>query len=226
MSNETNKQYNLDIYDPFETIGFYDMPVIRKTEHTPKSLLGFNYAKSSKKYESGIHFFLDDYQFERLWRSPQTYINMLSEFDCVLTPDFSLYTDMPKAMMIWNTYRSRLLGNFWQQEGLTVVPTVSWADEDSFDFCFDGLPLNSILAISTVGVKQTEKATQIWIKGFEEMIENCHPKKLIVYGPKLDYDMTGGIDIIYFPNEQTERLHKLEVKSNGRKRVKNNREIK
>lgn len=161
MSNETNEQYNLDIYDPFETIGFYDMPVIQKTEHMPKSLLGFNYAKSSKKYESGIHFFLDDYQFERLWRSPQTYINMLSKFDCVLTPDFSLYTDMPKAMMIWNTYRSRLLGNFWQQEGLTVVPTVSWADEDSFDFCFDGLPLNSILAISTVGIKQTEKATQI-----------------------------------------------------------------
>ena len=58
MSNETNKQYNSDIYDPFETIGFYDMPVIRKTKHMPKSLLGFNYAKSSKKYESGIHFFL------------------------------------------------------------------------------------------------------------------------------------------------------------------------
>lgn len=108
MSNETNKQYNLDIYDPFETIGFYDMPIIRKTEHTPKSLLGFNHAKSSKKYESGIHFFLDDYQFERLWRSPQIYVNMLSKFDCVLTPDFSLYSDMPKSMMIWNTYRSRL----------------------------------------------------------------------------------------------------------------------
>ena len=211
MSNETNKQYKLDIYDPFETIGFYDMPIIRKTEHMPKSLLGFNYAKSSKKYESGIHFFLDDYQFERLWRSPQTYINMLSEFDCVLTPDFSLYTDMPKAMMIWNTYRSRLLGNFWQQEGLTVIPTVSWADEDSFDFCFDGLPLNSTLAVSTVGIKQSKKATQIWIKGFEEMIESCHPEKLIVYGPKLDYDMPDGIDIICFPNEQTERLHKLEV---------------
>lgn len=57
MSKETNRQYNLDIYDPFEVVGIYDMPVIRKTEHVPKSLLGFNHAGSSKKYEAGIHFF-------------------------------------------------------------------------------------------------------------------------------------------------------------------------
>lgn len=82
---------------------------------------------------------------------------MFSKFDCVLTPDFSLYTDMPKAMMIWNTYRSRLLGWFWQQEGLTVIPTVSWADEDSFNFAFDGLPLNATLAVSTVGVKRAKR---------------------------------------------------------------------
>ena len=212
MSKETNRQYNLDIYDPFEVVGIYDMPVIRKVEHVPKDLLGFNYAGSSKKYEAGIHFFLDDYQFERLWRSPQTYINMLSKFDCVLTPDFSLYTDMPKAMMIWNTYRSRLLGWFWQQEGLTVIPTVSWADEDSFNFAFDGLPLNATLAVSTVGVKRSKEATKLWIAGFEQMIARCQPKKVIVYGPKLDYDMPKDIEFIYFPNEQTERLHKLKMK--------------
>ena len=114
--------------------------------------------------------------------------------------------------MIWNTYRSRLLGWFWQQEGLTVIPTVSWADEDSFNFAFDGLPLNATLAVSTVGVKRRKEATQLWIAGFEQMIARCQPKKVIVYGPKLDYDIPKDIEFIYFPNEQTERLHKLKVK--------------
>ncbi|MGQ7551471.1 DUF4417 domain-containing protein, partial [Streptococcus suis] len=42
------------------------------------------------------------YQFERIWQRPEFYIEKLTEFDCVLTPDFSLYQDMPIAMQIWN----------------------------------------------------------------------------------------------------------------------------
>jgi len=32
---------------------------------------------------------------------------MLAKYDCVLTPDFSTYTDMPTPMKLWNIYRSR-----------------------------------------------------------------------------------------------------------------------
>ncbi|UXC64350.1 DUF4417 domain-containing protein [Ligilactobacillus agilis] len=213
MSKETNRQYNLDIYDSFEVVGIYDMPVLRKVEHVPKGLLGFNYAGSSKKYEAGIHFFLDDYQFERLWRSPQTYINMLSKFDCVLTPDFSLYTDMPKAMMIWNTYRSRLIGQLMQKAGIIVIPTVSWADETTFDFCFDGLPQESTLAISTIGVKQNQSKYKVWQFGVNEMIKRCRPKKLMIYGGKVDYQFPKNIITKYYENKNISRLKRL---GNGR----------
>ena len=36
----------------------------------PRELQGFNYAKTTKaedKADLGCHFFIDDYQFERLW---------------------------------------------------------------------------------------------------------------------------------------------------------------
>lgn len=51
--------------------------------------------------------FIDDYQFERIWNTPERYVNVLKQYDCVLTPDFSLYMDMPRAMKVWNIYRSR-----------------------------------------------------------------------------------------------------------------------
>ena len=58
--------------------------------------------------------------------------------------------------MIWNTYRSRLIGQLMQKAGIIVIPTVSWADETTFDFCFDGLPQESTLAISTIGVRRKQ----------------------------------------------------------------------
>lgn len=127
------------------------------------------------------------------------------EFDCTLTPDFSLYLDMPIALMIYNTYRSRLCGQIWQNMGIKVIPTVSWADKNSFDFCFDGLPENATLAISTVGVKQDKNALAIWKNGVDELIKRKKPKTLLVYGGELDYDY-GDIEVVYFENAVTERM--------------------
>ena len=107
----TANAYNLYDFDENRCTGIYDIPTLDKVIHTPKSLMGFNYCKSTPPQEGmGVHFFLDDYQFERVWNSPEDYCTMLADYDCVLTPDFSLYTNMPIAMMIWNTYRSRLIG--------------------------------------------------------------------------------------------------------------------
>ena len=100
--------------------------------------ISFNYILNTDAFDKGVHFYIDDYRFERLWNDPHKYIDRLKLFDCMLTPDFSLYMDMPKAMQIWNIYRSRLIGQIAQDEGIKVIPTLSWSDSQSFKFCFDG----------------------------------------------------------------------------------------
>mgnify|MGYP002742603259 FL=1 len=206
----TINQYNLFDYDDTRTEGKYDMPALEGVDHIPSDLQGFNYVLNKPDTSKGVHFFLDDYQFERIWQRPDFYIEKLLDFDCVLTPDFSLYLDMPIAMQVWNIYRSRLIGQIMQNYGLTVIPTVSWSTNDSFDFCFDGLPRNATLAVSTIGVKQNKEQFQIWIDGMDEMIKRLSPTKIIVYGGKVDYDYKD-IEVVYFDNATTERM-----KNNGR----------
>ena len=206
----TINQYNLFNYDPDRTEGKYDMPVLDGVDHVPADLQGFNYVLNKPDTTKGVHFFLDDYQFERIWQRPEFYIEKLIDFDCALTPDFSLYLDMPIAMQVWNIYRSRLIGQIMQDYGITVIPTVSWSTKDSFDFCFDGLPQNATLAVSTIGVKQDKEQFEIWIDGMNEMIKRLSPTKIIVYGGKVDYDYKD-IEVIYFDNATTERM-----KNNGR----------
>lgn len=196
----TNKAYNLDLVDWSKlTSDFWQMPTIRNDGFIPDELIGFNYALTSEDKSAGVHFYLDDYQFERVWNDPEKYVDILADYSCVLSPDFSLYMDMPRPMKIWNTYRSRQLGAYWQSRGIRVIPTVSWAEPETFEFCFSGIPEGSIVSISTIGVKRDAEALKIWNDGVEAMIERIKPSAILIYGGKLKHDFRN-IKTVYYNN--------------------------
>ena len=112
--------------------------------------------------------------------------------------------DMPMPMKIWNVFRSRQIGAYYQSKGLTVIPTVSWAEKETFDFCFQGIPKGSVVSISTIGVKRDKEALKIWRDGVAEMIKRIEPQAILVYGGKIEFDY-GNIDVIYFDNKVTEK---------------------
>ena len=206
--HRTNDTYNLDLIDiENSSNNFWQMPIIKNDNFIPDKLIGFNYAKTSKEKNVGIHFYLDDYQFERLWNNPEDYVDILRQYDCILSPDFSLYMDMPMPMKIWNIYRSRQIGQYYQNQGIKVIPTLSWAEPETFKFCFEGIPQNSIVSISTIGVKKNKEALKIWKQGVDELIKQIKPSTILIYGGKLDYDY-GNIKVIYYENQVTERMIK------------------
>jgi len=204
----TNRTYNLDIQSRCDfTKDFWQMPIIRNDGIIPEELLGFNYAKTSEKKNVGVHFYLDDYQFERVWNNPEKYIELFQEYDGILSPDFSLYMDMPMPMKVWNVYRSRLIGAYYQSYGIPVIPTLSWAEKETFDFCFKGIPKGSIVSISTLGVKKDKDEMKTWLEGVKEMLKTVNPKTLLIYGGKLPFDY-GDRETIYFNNNVTENWRK------------------
>lgn len=206
--HRTNDAYNLELVDiENSSNNFWQMPIIKNDNFIPKDIIGFNYAKTSKEKNIGIHFYLDDYQFERLWNKPEDYIEILKQYDCIFSPDFSLYMDMPMPMKIWNTYRSRQIGQYYQNQGIKVIPTLSWAEPETFEFCFEGIPQGSIISISTIGVKKNKEALKIWKDGVDELIKRIKPSTILIYGGKLDYDY-GDIKVLYYENKVTERLKK------------------
>lgn len=95
----------------FDGVGEYDIPIIEPEDYHTVNWIGFNSAQATQKRAGkGVHFFLDDYHFERLWRYPDKYINLLKSYDFVMSPDFSTYTDFPKALNIYNHYRKHWIG--------------------------------------------------------------------------------------------------------------------
>lgn len=204
--HRTSDTYNLDIVDfNSSSNNFWQMPIIKNDNFIPSNLIGFNYAKTSKNKNTGIHFYLDDYQFERLWKKPEDYVQVLQKYECILTPDFSLYNEMPMPMKIWNIYRSRQLGQYYQQQGIKVIATISWAEKETFEFCFEGIEKHSIVSISTIGVKKNKENFNMWVEGVEEMIKRIQPSTIIVYGGKVDYDFKD-IKVVYYDNTNTKKF--------------------
>ena len=188
--------------------GKYDIPKISSGyEMPPKTLLPFNMAKGCCDSESAIHFFVDDYQFERVWRSPMRYVELLRQFQCVLSPDFNLYTDMPLAMKIWNVYRSRLIGSFWQKQGLNVVPTLQWAEPQTYDFCFSGIEPGGMVAVSTLGAAKHRVSKCFWQSGMAEAVRRLKPITILCYGEPIPFDF-GDINVVYYSNQTIKRLRR------------------
>lgn len=175
-------------------VGDYQIPEILPVKDVSvDNWIGFNFALTCKEPMShGVHFFVDDYQFLRCWSAPETYVPRLLQFQCVCAPDFSLYLDFPRAIQIYNHYRKHWLARYWQDSGVTVIPTINWADHDSYDFCFDGEPVGGCVAVSSIGMQTTAQMRALFLDGYREMLARLRPSTIFLHGDVPD-GCTGNI---------------------------------
>lgn len=169
----------------FDGVGKYDIPEIQGMYDFDEisDFIGWNYALKEKHPEDkAVHFFVDDYQFNRLWTNPDAYLEKLKRFQYVFTPDFSPYADFPKAVQVFNHFRKHWIGAYLQENGVRVIHTVTWSYPPSYDFCFDGEPKNAVVAISSVGCMKSKRNKQMLIDGYNEMVKRLEPSCIIFYG--------------------------------------------
>ena len=184
----------------FKGVGKYDIPQLATIhEHEIgeiKEWIGFNYVLSDKEPEGkAVHFFIDDYQFQRLWNSPEKYMEKLKRYEAVLTPDFSPYADMPLATQIFNHYRKHWVGALMQEYGVKVVPTIRASrDERSLDFYLDGEPSGGVVCISSMWTSD-EEARAYFMREYETMRKTLKPEKIYVYGNEVE-GLKGNIEYI------------------------------
>ena len=175
-------------YD-LERTGEYDIPVLQpvQVDFSKYKWVPFNYATGIKADHKGapkmgVHFFVNDYIFKSVWGSLGRYTDMMRKFGCMCTPEFSAYLDYPKALQIYNYYRSMAVGQFWQRAGLTVIPTIYWGIPYTWDWCFQGMPENSSVAVSTSTIGKSKGCKRIFLYAFDKMIETLHPYNILWYG--------------------------------------------
>lgn len=174
-----------------EYTGKYGFPAMERTNTSGEEFMRFcDWKENDDPSDVIAHFFYDDYKFIQAWKDPDAYVDRLRRFKAVISPDFSLYTDFPLALQIMSCYRRQWVGAYWQRLGLDVIPDVIWGEPETFDFCFDGIPKYSTVAVSSVGVKRDDewngKDGELFKRGYDEMLKRLKPKKILFYGSMID----------------------------------------
>lgn len=194
----------------FKGVGEYDIPELEPIYEYEigdiKEWIGFNYVLSDKEPEGkAVHFFIDDYQFNRIWNNPEKYVDKLRKYEVVLTPDFSPYADMPMATQIFNHYRKHWVGRFLQENGVKVIPTIRASKDDrSFKWYLDGEPKGGVVCISSMWTSK-EDDREYFIKEYNQMYQKLKPSKIYIYGNKID-GLKGNIE--YIPTFTEKRWNK------------------
>lgn len=177
----------------FARDGTFEMPIIKKTKIDLEDVKLIGYDKlNERETDKIVHFFLDDYKFEVLWKDPEPRVEKLKEYRAVLSPQFSVYTEMPVAVQIHQIFKNRWCGAYLQSRGLKVIPSLVWGEADTFWFSFDGIEERSVVAISTVGMR-TER--RLFVAGYKEMLRRIHPKAIICYGEPFN-EMEGNLIVV------------------------------
>ena len=202
---EENYRYRTSPFllrNQFSGPGKWKIPMIPKAEFTEDEfldlrLLGFDRSslENNNHLDRIVHFFLYDYKFERVWKHPDQDIEKLKSYRGVLSPDFSMYLEMATVMQLYDLFRNRWCGAYWASKGIRVIPTVSWGDEDTFEFCFEGIPKGSTVAVSTYmvsahGHHADQKA--FFMKGYRELLGRVEPERIICYNEPFS-EMEGNI---------------------------------
>lgn len=153
-----------------------------------------------------IHFYLDDWRFESAWRYHTEVIQRLNRYYAVIAPDFSVHYGAQLAPNLFNVYRNRLLTRHWQEYGLRVIYCLSWGFEDTFEYCFDGIPANSIVSVKSCSWFVDKDVQELWMAGFAQMCDRLEPKRILccnkILPQALEYidKQNYNISVIDFPH--------------------------
>ncbi|MCL2579221.1 MAG: DUF4417 domain-containing protein [Oscillospiraceae bacterium] len=187
------RQDKLFLRNEFDGEDMWGIPIIHPVviNDTSVELVSFTDAKLSdkKNCHKYVHCFQDDYKLMQAYANPDSKIRDLARYRGVLTPDYSLYPEMPRFRQLESIAKSRYCGAHWQHYGLNVIPTVNWSDENSFDFCFLGLQRGGAVAVSTVSCQRDDRA---FMRGYNQMMMTLEPSTIICYGDRIP-DMRGHI---------------------------------
>lgn len=168
-----------------------DMPCMAppKRAEVPTNLIPFSKIRYSADHQEYVHFYEHDVVFREFLSNPEPYIESLYPFAGIITPDCSLYRDMPLALQIANTYMNRAVGCYMQEQGLNAVPNIRWGDERSYQpyltetpFAFLGVERCSTVSVSTYGCIRGKDNERHFHDGFMSMLKYLDPRLVLVHG--------------------------------------------
>lgn len=165
-------------------------------------------------------FYADDHRFEVVWNQPDKYAAKLinAGFMGAVTPNFSLFFGAPMITHLWNIYKSRWVGRYFQEAGIKIIPDVPASGLKSLEYSMQGIPVG-LPAICLQCQTSEKNAAEIAIRRavYQKIEAHLKPGQIIVYGGDHTEEYLDGCF-----SQQTQVIHILNRMQKRRKVIAKN----
>ncbi len=175
--------------------GIFEIPIIKKPKKIiiPEKLVPFSKKEKVNPKAFAVCEYENDVEFKDLLVNPDEYIGILKKYQGFISPDCSVYRDMPLALQLTNIYRSRAIGYCFQKHGVYVIPCVRWGDERTYTkkflpekIAFLGVEKHSIVSVGSYGQLKDRVNRYYFEAGMDAMMETLEPETVLVYSQMPD----------------------------------------
>lgn len=193
--------------EPFKgdcpTVGKYNFPQLAQVNYLSElPVFPFNHLKT--KVTEGCywyHCFTAEKNFHRLYKNFREYEEFFPKIKGLISADFNMYRNYDEKILIDNCLKNRMVDYALQQAGVPMIPTAGFAGESTWEWCFDGLPKNSTVAVTTNTLYDKE-SNRLFIGGINAIVEKLQPTAIVVCGkcPEWIAKKFPDIQVIKIPN--------------------------
>ena len=196
-------------------VGPYGFPKIKGTQSIPRNVISISEVSGYRKDRNcrWVDHYVDDEKFVYAWNNLDSRISLYKQFEGVIGFDHSLDCSFQLGQNIWNCTKNRNADYYLQQHGIDVIPSVSWCDKSSFEWCLYGLPKYSSLAVSSNGCLSNDDSLEMFLYGINVIQNRLEPSHLIVCGRAMD-ELSSYSNIYYYPCFSTRMKERRKL--NGR----------
>ena len=186
---------NPELVENADFDGILEIPIIKRPKEfkIPRAIVPFSRMEAVEPERFAVCEYENDRNFAELLRDPEPFVKELRKYQAFITPDASMYWDMPLAAQIVNKYRNHAIGCYMQSRGIYTIPNVRWGDERTYTtevlpekLAFLGVEKNSIVSIGSYGVVKSKQEKEHFRAGLESMLETLAPEVVLVYGSMPD----------------------------------------
>lgn len=220
----------------FQGAGRFDIPALLDNmlleTNTPKCWAGpraterwdgnylYNYGSDSMvdlpMERTVVSFYVDDHRFEKIWTdAKKVAVKFLNQKILgIVSPNFSTFFSWPRAVRLFNVYRSRWVARFMQEAGIRIIPDLAGALADK-EFAFDGIPKGSPVAAQAHRTMK-DKSALMEKNGFlEEAFKTIEPRKIWIYATEENAKqlpvLRGTPHEIIVPRQVLQKAYRLKV---------------
>ena len=131
-----------------------------------------------------LAFYEDDSKFQEVWQNAVVVVEAMVDLGWkgVVAPDFSMWRGSPRAVQLFEMFKSRWCARYWQEAGVRVIPSLNWSDETTYKWTFKGMPVGAPVVSAQCRTTRGMAGKHMFCKGINVAIQELQPQNVLLYG--------------------------------------------